>query len=56
MSQVTRKREKRVNLCLMAHNDEINFEHQLDFTFEELQDAFLDLWDEFKKLSMKNKV
>ena len=44
-----------VNLCLMAQDDEVTFELVLDFTFDELQDAFYNLLDEFRKISLKNK-
>ena len=46
---------EQVNLCLMAHKNEVIFETPSDFTFEELHEAFYDLVDELKKLGMKNK-
>ena len=42
-------------LCLMAQEDEIQFEHILDFIFDELQEVFHELFEEFKKISQKNK-
>ena len=44
-----------VNLCLMTQDDEIKSEHILDFIFNKLQDAFHDLLDEFRKISLRNK-
>ena len=39
----------------MAHENEVNTETPIDFTFEELHEAFYDLIDELKKLGVKNK-
>ena len=39
----------------MIQDDEITFKLTLDFTFEKFQNAFHDLLDEFKKISIKNK-
>ena len=39
----------------MAHENEVNTETPIDFTFEELHQAFYDLIDELKKLGVKNK-
>ena len=39
------------NLCFIAQEDEINLEPSLEFTFNELQDAFYDLIKNFKKLA-----
>ena len=46
---------KQANLCLMAHENEVNAETPNDFTFEELQEIFYDLVDDLKKLGVKNK-
>ena len=46
---------EQANLCLMAHENEINTETPNDFTFEELQEVFYDLVDDLKKLEVKNK-
>ena len=46
---------EQANLCLMAHENEVNSETPSDFTFEELHEAFYDLIDELKKLGIKNK-
>ena len=46
---------EQANLCLMAHENEVNFETPSGFTFEELHEAFYDLIDELKKLGIKNK-
>ena len=46
---------EQANLCLMAHENEINFETPIDFIFEKLYEAFYDLIDELKKLGVKNK-
>ena len=46
---------EQVNLCLMAHENEVNTETPNDFTFEELHEAFYDLIDKLKKLEIKNK-
>ena len=40
----------------MAFEEEVNSELEIDFTFDELQDAFYELANEFKKLKLKNKV
>ena len=39
------------NLCLMAQDDEVQFEYTLNFTFDELQDVLHKLLDEFKKIN-----
>ena len=39
----------------MAHKNEVNSDTPIDFTFEELHEAFYDLIDELKKLGVKNK-
>ena len=46
---------EQANLCFMAHENEVNTEIPIDFTFEELHEAFYDLIDELKKLGVKNK-
>ena len=46
---------EQANLCLMAHENEINFETPIDFIFEKFYEAFYDLIDELKKLGVKNK-
>ena len=46
---------EQANLCLMAHENEVNSETPSDFTFEELHEAFYDLIDKLKKLWVKNK-
>ena len=46
---------EQANLCLMAHENEVNSETPIDFTFEELHEVFYDLIDELKKLGVKNK-
>ena len=46
---------EQANLCLMAHENEVNSKTPSDFTFEELHEAFYDLIDELKKLGIKNK-
>ena len=46
---------EQANLYLMAHKNEVNIETPIDFTFEELHEAFYDLIDELKKLGVKNK-
>ena len=46
---------EQANLCLMAHENEVNIETPIDFTFEELHEAFYDLIDELKKQGVKNK-
>ena len=46
---------EQANLCLMAHENEVNTETPNDFTFEELQEVFYDLVDDLKKLGIKNK-
>ena len=43
------------NLCLTAHKDEVHSEHCLDFSINELYEAFNDLIDEHKALKRKNK-
>lgn len=54
-SNTNEKSQEVVNLCFMTHKEEKNFEHKLDCIFEELQNTFLDLLDEFKRLGLKNK-
>ena len=39
----------------MVQDNEVTSKLSLDFTFDELQDVFHDLLDEFRKLSLKNK-
>ena len=39
----------------MAQEEKVTFEIELDLIFDELQEAFYDLIDEHKKLSLKNK-
>lgn len=39
----------------MAYEEEVTSEYTLDFTFDELQDAFSKLLIEFKKFGWKNK-
>ena len=39
----------------MALDEEVSSELPLEFTFDELQDAFHDLIKEFRKVSLKNK-
>ena len=46
---------EQANLCLMAHENEVNAETLDDFTFEELQEAFYDLVNDLNKLGVKNK-
>ena len=46
---------EQANLCLMAHENEVNSATPIDFTFEKLHEAFYDLIDELKKLGVKNK-
>ena len=46
---------EQANLCLMAHENEVDTETPIDFTFEELHEVFCDLIDELKKLEVKNK-
>ena len=46
---------EQANLCLMAHENEVNSKTPSDFPFEELHEAFYDLIDELKKLGIKNK-
>ena len=44
------------NLCFMANEDnEVNSEPEIEFTFNELHDAFDDLVMEYEKLKLKNK-
>ena len=48
--------EERVNLCLMVHEDskeEVSNENLLDFTFDELLDAFHELMHDSTKLAKK---
>ena len=37
----------------MAHEDEVNTNNSNDFTFEELHDAFYELLNDFKRLSLR---
>ena len=46
---------EQANLCLMAHENEVNTEIPNDFTFEELHEVFYNLIDDLKKLGVKNK-
>ena len=46
---------EQTNLCLMAHENEVNAKTPNDFIFEELQEVFYDLVDDLKKLGVKNK-
>ena len=46
---------EQANLCLIAHENEINTEIPIDFIFEKLHETFYDLIDELKKLGIKNK-
>ena len=46
---------EQANLCLMTHENEINTEILIVFTFEELHEVFYDLINELKKLGVKNK-
>ena len=39
----------------MAQNDEVNINNSSEFTFDELQEAFNEIMDEFNKLRLKNK-
>ena len=39
----------------MAQKDKVSSDPSLEFTFDELQDAFYDLIKDFKKISIKNK-
>ena len=45
-------------LCLMGHEQEVSNSNSNngEFTFEELQDAFHDLHDEYEKMILKNDV
>ena len=45
---------EQANLCLMAYENEVNIETLIEFTFEELHEAFYDLIDELKKPGVKN--
>ena len=47
--------EEVTNLSRMAHQDEVVFENLSDFTFEELQDTFHELINNFKRLDRKIK-
>ena len=42
------------NLCFMANDDEVSAENLSDFTFNELEEAFFELMNDFKKLKLKN--
>ena len=42
------------NLYLMANEEEVTSE-TCDYTFDELQDVFSELLDDFKKLKLKRK-
>ena len=42
-------------LFLMAYKEEVTSKTKIDFVFDELQDIFYDLLDEFKKIKFKNK-
>ena len=51
--------EEVVNLCLMANieeNPSYSSDSILNFTLDELHDAFNDLMNEFENVSMKNNV
>lgn len=39
----------------MANKEQVRFETKNEFIFQELQDAFAELMNNFKKLKMKNK-
>ena len=49
------EQQEEANLCLMAHDDEVNFESSFDFIFEELYNAFNELMTDYKKLGKKSK-
>ena len=57
---VTPKRKPNLNkwptFCLMAHEEdnEVSTSNSSQFTLNELQDAFDDLFFEFKKMGIKN--
>ena len=46
---------EQANLCLMAHENEVNSATPIDFIFEEFHEAFYDLLKEFQKVVCKNK-
>ena len=43
------------NLYLIAHKNEVIFETQNKFSYDELQEAFHKLLNDLKKLGLKNK-
>ena len=47
--------QKVANLCLMAHQEEVNVEISLDFTFDKLQETFIDLLIEFNEERLTKK-
>ena len=49
--------EEVANLCFMTYEDEVRSEikNDIEFTFDELQDAFDEIENDFKKLKLKNK-
>ena len=60
-----RKEEKSIleeheenHLCLMGHNEEVSNSNSNtnNYSYEELQDAFDELYGEFEKVILKNKV
>ncbi len=49
------EQEEKANFCFMANENEVTSESPLDFTFDELYDAFNELMIEYKAINAKNK-
>lgn len=54
-SSSNKEEEKSTNLCLMALENDVIFETNLEFTFDELHNAFHNFLAKFKKLGLTNK-
>ncbi len=47
------EQEEKANLCFMDNDNEVTSETHLEFTFDELYDAFNELMDEYKTINLK---
>ena len=46
--------QEEANLCLVAYENKVSSETQLEFTYDELLEAFHELLNDLKELKIKN--